>query len=168
MATKTTSGGASGVSTEEGAPAAKKGGGMKKMIIIIVPVVLLAVGATFFLTKGSGGGGAAAKPTATPSPTPGTVKVLDPITINLAGAHYLKLGLGLQQSKAVAEEVDGSKALDDAIELFSGMSIKELATAKGREAAKAELVKEIKESYKDEKSGASEVYDIYFTTFVMQ
>jgi flagellar FliL protein len=166
MATKTTSGGSTGVSAEEGAAPAKKGG-MKKLIIIIVPVVLIAIGVTFFLAKGSGGG-AAAKPTATPKPTPGTVKVLDPITINLAGAHYLKLGLGLQQTKAVAEEVDGSKALDDAIELFSGMTIKELATKKGRDAAKAELVKEVKESYKDEKTGDSEVYDVYFTTFVMQ
>jgi flagellar FliL protein len=167
MATKTTSGGSAGVSAEEGGAPAKKGGGMKKLIIIIVPVVLVAVGVTFFLTKGSGGG-ATAKPTETPKPTPGTVKVLDPVTINLAGAHYLKLGIGLQQSAAVAEEVDGSKALDDAIELFSGMTIKELSTKKGRDAAKAELVKEIKESYKDEKTGDSEVYDIYFTTFVMQ
>ena len=164
MATKTTGGGPTGVSAEEGGPAAKKFG-KKKIIMIIVPIVLIAVGATFFLTKKTGG---EAKPAEKPKPSPGVVKVLDPITINLAGAHYLKLGLGLQQSKAVAEEVDGSKALDDAIELFSGMTIKELATKKGRDGAKAELVKEVKESYKDEKTGDSEVYDVYFTTFVMQ
>ena len=165
MATKTTSGGASSVTAEDSAAPAKKGGGMKKMIIIIVPVVLIAVGATFFLTKKSGG---EAKVVEKPKPLPGVVKVLDPITINLTGAHYLKLGLALQQTAAVAEEVDGSKALDDAIELFSGMTIKELSTKKGRDAAKAELVKEVQESYKDEKTGDSEVYDIYFTTFVMQ
>jgi flagellar FliL protein len=165
MATKTTSGGTVGVNAEEGSAPAKKGGGMKKIIIIVVPVVLIAVAATFFLTKKSGGD---AKPAEKPKPVPGVVKVIDPITINLSGAHYLKLGIALQQTAAVAEEVDGSKALDDAIELFSGMTIKELSTKKGRDAAKTELVKEIQESYKDEKTGTSEVYDIYFTTFVMQ
>ncbi len=120
-----------------------KGGGKKKLIIILVPLVLVIAGAAwFFLLKPKDDSG----PVALPEPTPGAVVTLDPITINLAGAHFLKLGLALQPT-ATATEVDGSKALDLAISQFSGNTIDELSTVKGRERAKRELVARVKLAY---------------------
>lgn len=140
------------------------GGGKKKLIMIVVPVVLVvAAAAWFFLLRG--GGEAETEAAAEPKPEPGIVLRLDSVTINLAGGHFLKLGLALQQDAAAAGshgEPDGSKALDLAIEQFSGMAMSELATAEGRHAAKEHLLEKIEEAYHHE------FYDIYFTEFVMQ
>ena len=123
---------------------------------MVVPVVLVLAGAAgwFFFLRPSGSSGP-------PKPTPGAVVALDPITINLAGGHYLKLGLALQPT-ASASEVTGEKALDAAIDLYSGMTLDELATKEGRDASKKELVTEVSELYENE------VYDLYFTEFVYQ
>ena len=45
---------------------------------------------------------------------------LEPIQINLAGGHYLRVGVALQLTEA-AHEADGSKALDATIAIFSGL-----------------------------------------------
>lgn len=140
------------------------GGGRQKLIMIIAAVAVLGAGAFFFLRPG---GDAAASPGA-PSPSPsyeaGPIVELEPITINLAGGHYLKLGMALQTTPDAAGhgEVSGARALDAAIELFSNRSVDELADAEGREHAKQELVKEVAELYHHD------VFDIYFTQFVMQ
>ncbi len=162
MATKT--------DTEAKAAEGAAGGGKKKLIIIAVPVLLVVLGAVWFLFLRGGGEeaaatGTAAEAAAEPTHEPGVVLVTEPITINLAGGHYLKVGMALQQDAALAGghgEPDGSKALDIAIGLFSGMSIDELSTPEGRAAAKAELVEEVKHAYHDE------FYDVYFTEFVFQ
>src|SRR3712207_9079360 len=86
----------------------------------------------------------------------------DPITINLAGGHFLKLGLSLQATADAGEELSGAKALDAAIDLFSGRTIEDLAKRDGREKAKKALVHAVAELYENK------VYDIYFTDFVMQ
>ena len=44
-------------------------------------------------------------------PKPGEVVTLEPIQINLAAGHYLRIGIALQLT-AKAHEADGSKALD--------------------------------------------------------
>jgi flagellar FliL protein len=181
-----------------------KGGGRKKLIIIALPVVILVLAAAYFLVlkPKDDSSGAAAK---LPEPKPGAVVALDnSITVNLDGAHYLKVGLALQPT-ASAAEVDGSKALNQVINVYSNMTVAELSTAKGRDEAKAELVARIKLAYlpegklteeevvkeneaasggkvketddlsaaEAEKRAAAltvqpEVYDIYFTEFVMQ
>jgi flagellar FliL protein len=123
-----------------------KGGGRKKMIIIAV-VAVVAAAAVYLLV---------------PKPTPGAVVKLDPITVNLAAGHFLKLGLSLQASADAGEDVSGAKALDAAIELFSGRTVESLAKSDGREKAKAALIKEVADRYENK------VYDIYFTDFVMQ
>lgn len=138
--------------------AAAKGGGRKKKILMLAPVVVLLAGVAFFFLKPKDAAQAAVKP----KPVAGTIKELEPITVNLAGGHFLKLGLALQPTKAAGEEVAGAKALDLAIELFSNRTVADLASKEGREKAKKLLVKEVAEAYEDE------VYDIYFTTFVMQ
>jgi flagellar FliL protein len=139
-----------------------KGGGKKKLILIVAVVGVVAGAAFFFLKPGGGDAAAAGTPSPSPSFAAGAVVTLDPITINLAGGHFLKLGMALQTAAGAGEEVSGAKALDAAIELFSNKPLDEVADAKGREHAKAELVKEVAELYEEE------VYDIYFTEFVMQ
>lgn len=94
-------------------------------------------------------------------PVPGEVVVLEPIQINLTKGHYLRLALALQLTKETAE-VDGSKALDAAITLFSGRQPEDLLEAKERASLKRELVGELAETYE------GEVMDVYFTEFVTQ
>jgi flagellar FliL protein len=129
---------------EEEEEAEARGGGKKKLIIIIVPVVLILVAAAYFLfLKPKSDPGA---PEELAEPTPGAVVTLDPITVNLAGSHFLKLGMAIQPT-ASAKEVSGSKALDLAINEFSGMTIDQLSESEGRNAAKEELVARVKLSY---------------------
>lgn len=122
---------------------AAKGGGAKKLIVILVPVILLLAGAGwFFFLRGDDSGA----PTTLPHPEPGPVVKLEPITINLAQSHFLKIGMALQPT-ASAHELDGSKALDLAISQFSQNTIEELSTAEGRTKAKEELVARVKLAY---------------------
>jgi len=163
----------------------KKGGGMGgklKLVAMILPTVLLVVGAVYFLVLAPKGGDSAAKPKAstsaaaadgttdpsaeedsTPTSTflPGKVVSVDPITINLANGHFLKVAVGLQASADAGEEVSSSKAIDALITEFSGKTVDELATQAGRDAAKKILVKQLKKLYE------KKVYDLYWTTFVM-
>jgi flagellar FliL protein len=115
----------------------------KKLILMIVPILVLLAGAGWwFFLKPSGGGA----PAALPAPAPGVAVPLDSISINLSGAHFLKLTIALQPI-ASATEVDGSKALDAAINEFSEQSMTELATTEGRHRAKEELIARVKLAY---------------------
>lgn len=144
---------------EAAAEAPKKS---KKMLIIIIAAVVLlgGGGGAFFMMKGGSKAEAA--------PKKGAVTAIEsPITINLADGHYLKLGFSLQQTDQVGEEaVDTSEALNLAINVYTGKTVAELATAKGRDAAKEELLSEIVKAYTVDKK--QEVMDIYFTSFVTQ
>jgi flagellar FliL protein len=93
---------------------------------------------------------------------PGAVVSLDAITVNLADGHFLKISIALQASAEAAEEPNGSKALDLVISQFSNKSVADLSTNESREEQKKELVEKVKEAYEEE------VYDVYFTEFVMQ
>lgn len=137
---------------EEEASEEKKGG--KKKLVLIVAVVLLLVGgaAYWFVLKPKDGDAA---------PVPGEILPLDSTQINLAGGHYLKIGIALQLTKG-ATEVDGSKAMDATIELFSGRPIAQMSNVKARKHLKDELGKELDETYE------GQVMDVYFTEFVTQ
>ncbi len=137
-----------------------------KLLIIIVAVVLLAgagVGAWLML---KGDDKAASAEAEAEKPEPGAVVALDPVTINLAGGHYLKMAFALQATADAAEEPDGSKALDIAIATYTERDIAELSTAKGREAAKAEFLEKVKKAYTEEDKET--VMDLYLTQFVTQ
>jgi flagellar FliL protein len=136
----------------EAAPVEKKKS-KKKLIIIVVVVLLLAGGGYYKFGMKSG---------PPPPPVPGAVVALEPITLNLAGGHFLKLGLALQATAKTKEPPDGSKALDIAIAEFSNKSIAQLSTNKARDAVKADLREKVIKAYEDE------VMDVYFTEFVMQ
>jgi flagellar FliL protein len=142
-------------SGEAAAPTKSK----KKLIIIVLAVLLLAGGGVGgYLVMGSGG----SKHTAKPKPKPGKVVVLDPITVNLAGGHYLKIHLALQGTTEATDDLDGSHALDLAVAQFSNVQMAELASTDGRTKAKDKLLKAVEDAYE------GKIMDIYFTEFVMQ
>jgi flagellar FliL protein len=120
----------------------EKKGGKGKLILIAPLVVLLAAGGWFFFLRGGDDG-----PKELPPPVAGEMLEVDPITINLAGGHFLKLGMGLQVVKGAHEAPSSAKALDLAISQFSGKSIAELSTVAGREKNKQELLARIKLAY---------------------
>lgn len=134
--------------TEEGGK-----GGKKKLLIIAVAVLVAAAAVWWFMIRPAGAEEAA--------PKPGEVMQLEPIQINLAGGRYLKIGVALQAIEG-AHEIEGSKALDATIELFSGRSVEELADAEEREKLKTYLLEELEERYHDE------IMEVYFTDFVTQ
>lgn len=129
------------------------GGGKRKKLIVIVALVLALGGAGYWFMLKPGGGEAA--------PVPGEVMVLDPMQVNLEDGHYLRIGLALQLT-ASAKEAEGSKALDAAIDLFSGRSVAELAKPADRARLKKELEHALEERYE------GEVMGIYYTEFVTQ
>ena len=129
-----------------------KKGGRKKILMILVLFLAVGAAAYWFLIKPAD---------AKEAPKPGEVVRLEPIQVNLAAGHYLKIGIALQLT-AEAHEADGSKALDATIELFTGKSMGELTEKKERTHLKKELEKELKELYHDEVMG------VYFTDFVTQ
>lgn len=133
----------------------------KMLIIIIAAVVLLGGGGgAFFMLKGGSKAEAA--------PKKGIVTAIDSaITINLADGHYLKLGFSLQQTAdSGSEAVDTSEALNLAIDEYTGKTVADLTTDKGREEAKADFLKQVIKAYTVDKK--QEVMDIYFTSFVTQ
>ncbi|WP_432544559.1 flagellar basal body-associated FliL family protein [Kineococcus sp. SYSU DK002] len=159
-----------------------KPGGAKKLIIIGAAAAVLLAGGTgagvFLLTKGDTA--AASEATPTPTLTPGTVTALDPISVNLADGHYLKIGVALQGVAAAEGEgghgsggdaLDGSKAFDLIISQFSNLSMKDLENAEQRDHLKNELQTKIVEAYTthdEEGAEVPEVMGIYLTSFVMQ
>src|SRR5262249_10580940 len=97
----------------------------------------------------------------------GGVLELDPLTVNLADGHYLKVGIALQLDKATVVETAkddglGAKALDMAIASLSTKTMNQLADAKVREALKQKLGEDTCQAYE------GEVLTVYFTNFVMQ
>ena len=133
------------------AEAAAPGASKKKIVLVLVGLVLVvAASYKFVLTPD--------KPSA---PEPGEVVKLEPIQVNLAAGHYLKIGIALQLTTK-AKEADGSKALDATIDLFSGRSMDELTRHESRAKLKKELVKELEHDYH------GDVMDVYFTDFVTQ
>ena len=147
-----------------------KGGKGKTMAMGLVMAIGILGGLKGFVLSG---GKAAASGVATTTTTkPGPIVTLDPITVNIAGDRFLKIGLGLQLSGKHAGEpapkdsndpTKGfAKALDLTIETFGGHAYDSLVTPEGRKAAKEELVKKLEAAYPDEVEG------VYFTDFVMQ
>ena len=122
----------------------------KKLVMILVVVLVLSGGGYWFMRP---------KPAA--APKPGDVVKLEPIQVNLAASHYLRVGLALQLVQG-AKEADGSKALDAAIAEFSGLDMAEVNDPAKRDVYKKQLEKELDHRY----DGA--VMGVYFTEFVTQ
>ena len=139
----------------------------KAVRLIGVLIVVAAVAAYWFLMgPGAGASDDAAPVTGAEAEYElGEVLVVEPISINLEGGHYLRLGLGLQLTAHgghSATPVSSAQALDAAIALFSGRSTEELADLKTRDALKAALTETLKELYDEQ------VVGVYYTDFVTQ
>ena len=132
----------------------REGGGRsrRKVVLLLVVTLVAALAATWWLVL---------RPAAPAEPVPGEVVSLEPIQINLASGHYLRIGLALQLTED-AHEADGSKALDATIELFTGRSMDELTRRESRAKLKKELLKELEHEYH------GDVMGIYLTDFVTQ
>jgi flagellar FliL protein len=130
------------------------GGGKKKLLLVVLVLALVGGAGYWFFLKPAGG--------AEKEPEPGAVVKLDAIQINLADAHYLKVAIALQASKDAGKELDGSQALDETIDLFSGQSMDDLSRRSFREKMKKELEHRLDEAYE------GEVIGVYFTDFVTQ
>ena len=128
-------------------------------MLVLLLVVGGGAGYWFFLRPTPAAG---AEVAVEPPPEPGAVVVIEPISLNLADGHYLRLGLGLQLTAEVAEEPDTARALDQAVALFSGRSVAEVGSSEGREALRDALVAKLAEVYE------GEVMDVYFTDYVTQ
>lgn len=140
---------------EAPAPAKKKG---KKKLIIMVVGLLVVAGAAKFLLLGK------AKPAST-APQPGPLVALDAVTVNLAGGHYLRVGVTVEFTSKVSASAppDGSAATDQMISYFTGQNETTLETPAGIDAAKTALKAKIAGAYPKDP-----VYDILFTSFVVQ
>ena len=158
----------------EGTEAPASGG--KSMLIPAIVVAVAVLGAGFMM---KGGGAAPAEAAPKPEPTEvaeGPVVETEPMTLNLADGHYLKVGIALQLAAPSEDEAAGgghggggeetgpstAKALDLAIATFSEHTKRQLADPHKRAAVKKKLAAEISHAYH------GEVVDIYFTEFVMQ
>jgi flagellar FliL protein len=127
--------------------------GRKKLVLVVLLVIAVAAAA---------GGWFVLKPAAPSRPQPGAVLKLDAIQVNLADGHYLRIGIALQASKGAPTDLDGSKALDATIELFSGQPMDKLSVRSSRDRLKGELVHRLDTLYD------GEVIGVYFTDFVTQ
>lgn len=138
----------------QAAEGGKKGKGKKgkKKLVIIVLVVLL--------VGGGGGYWFFLKPSGPAKPKPGAVLPLDEQTVNLAGGHYLKVKVALQLTSKAGEDLDGSEAEQEVVDLFSGLDVGDVNLAKTRQSLQQQLIKKVEADYPDE------VMDVYLTEFV--
>lgn len=138
----------------------KKPRSRKPLVVVAgVLVVLVAAGAAwFFLLRPAPG----AEPAPEPTPEKGEVLAVEPVSLNLAGGHYLRLGFSMQLTKDVHEAPDPSVAVDHAIAIFSGRTVDEVSDPKTREKLRDELAAELAEAYE------GEVMGVYLTNYVTQ
>jgi flagellar FliL protein len=154
---------------------APKGAGKGKTIVVYaLAAVGLLGGLKSFILGGGGKAGAAPSAAGAPATTsttkPGAVVTVGPITVNIAGDRFLKVGLGLQLKGGMVvpphDSDDPSKgfarALDLTIGTFAGRTYNSLIDPAGRQSAKDELAKALEAAYPDQVQG------VYFTDFVMQ
>lgn len=142
-------------------PEAKKKGKKGLLIGIIAGVLVLGGAAAFYFLGMAGGGDAEA---VEPPPEPGEVVAVEPISLNLAQGHYLRLGFSLQMTVEAGGHgaPDTGKAVDAAIALFSGKTVAEISDPETRDTLKGEFLHQLEELYH------GEVMDVYLTNYVTQ
>ena len=132
-------------------------------VVVVLAVLLIGAGVYMYLGNGSSEAPASVQPVAVAAIDKGEVIKLEPIFINLKNERFLKVGLALQTTLTGDDaELDGSIALDAAIEVFSNKDLDQLVTESGRAQLKEALLTLVTEKY------GAQVIDIYFTEFVMQ
>jgi flagellar FliL protein len=159
----------------------KKKSPVKKILPIVLCLAL--AGGGYFM----GGGGGSAEPATTepeevkPYEEIHEIVSLDPVNVNLADGHYLRvavaLGLGADEHDdgAVAKDdghgggtdedapsIETAPASDLVLRTFSGLDIAELQSPAGRESAREQLHEQLNKFYGDK------IHTVLFTEFVMQ
>lgn len=137
-----------------------KGGKALVIALVVALVVLLAAAATWWFVLRPQDGAAA--PVEEKAPEKGEVVAVEPVSLNLAGGHYLRLGFSLQLTADAHEAPDPAVAIDHAIALFSGRTVAEVSDPKTREELRDELGKQLSEVYE------GEVMGVYLTNYVTQ
>ena len=138
-------------------------GSRLRIVVVVLAVLLIGAGVYMYLGNGSSEAPASVQPVAVAAIDKGEVIKLEPIFINLKNDRFLKVGLALQTTLTGDDaELDGSIALDAAIEVFSNKDIDQVVTEAGRAQLKEALLTLVTEKY------GAQVIDIYFTEFVMQ
>ena len=138
-------------------------GSRLRIVVVVLAVLLIGAGVYMYLGNGSSEAPASVQPVAVAAIDKGEVIKLEPIFINLKNDRFLKVGLALQTTLTGDDaELDGSIALDAAIEVFSNKDIDQVVTETGRAQLKEALLTLVTEKY------GAQVIDIYFTEFVMQ
>ena len=138
-------------------------GSRLRIVVVVLAILLVAAGVYMYLGNGSSDAPADAQPVAVAAIDKGEVIKLEPIFINLKDDRFLKVGLALQTTLTGDDvELDGSMALDAAIEVFSNKDLEQLVSESGRAQLKEALLTLVTEKY------GAQVIDIYLTEFVMQ
>ena len=138
-------------------------GSRLRIVVVVLAILLVAAGVYMYLGNGSADAPAGAQPVVVAAIDKGEVIKLEPIFINLKDDRFLKVGLALQTTLTGDDvELDGSMALDAAIEVFSNKDLEQLVSESGRAQLKEALLTLVTEKY------GAQVIDIYLTEFVMQ
>lgn len=160
--------------TAEAAPA-KSGGLLRTVVIVFLLIGIAGIG---YVIGGRGGAAPAAPAAADEAAAAaeaekeaeaekkGPIVEMEPINVNLAEGHYLRIAVALGLSSEVKlkepEEFDKAAASDVVLGTFSGMAMADLTSAEGREKAREHLLEALEPHY------GTEVVHVYFTEFVMQ
>jgi flagellar protein FliL len=131
------------------------------LIMLLVVGLLGGVGVSKVMGGSSG-------PAVEPPPEAGEIANIEPININLADGHFLRIGVGAQLTKKVPEKaeawvkVEGAKVRDAVIKVFSGKELTVVRSTTGRE----ELVRELDELVSE--STEKQVMKVYLAEYVSQ
>lgn len=167
-------------STDSPTPETNGGG---KGRLIITAVLCLGLAGAGFVLGGRLSAGADAEAAAVDSvpeedlePTVAGIVELEPVNVNLADGHYLRIAIAIGLSEE-AVHVDGggghgggseeipfekAPASDLVLGTFSGREMAELATNEGRESARHDLLEGLENFY------GEDIVTVYLTEFVMQ
>jgi flagellar protein FliL len=165
--------------TDESAGEEKKRGGGKLVPAAMISLAMVAAG---YFVGGRGGSTppAVAETVVTVAEEPQVESIIDlePVNVNLAGGHYLRVAISIGMTASHEESADAeaaghgetetatteptAPAADLVLSTFAGKTIEELSTLEGRIAARDELHEGLKEFY------GEEVLTVFFTEFVMQ
>jgi flagellar FliL protein len=141
-----------------------KKGGPKKIVMIVVALAVVGVGAKMTVLKSPPAEAGAATTTTVLG---GDLVAVEPMSVNLADGHYLKVGVAIElveggDAKYFEKAGKPNKVRDLIITTAATRTMADLATAEGKEKFRTELDKGSEKLYKDEYHG------IYLTEFVMQ
>jgi flagellar FliL protein len=149
---------------EEKEPKAKGKMPMTLLIIIVLVLNVLIVGKVFF---GGGGGKGGGKEKEKPKEEMGAKVTLEEFLLNMTdGEHYLKATIALGFKKGVDEkkiEEETAPIRDAIVGVLSTKSREEVASAKGKEELKKEILEEL-----NKEMGEGFVLKVYFTNFATQ